>query len=377
MLRIRSIAPLVLLFFAFSSGYAQTTCTISGTVNWNNASPPSCAEGGTATGKAILRIPAGATINFNSNGDTWSGTKIEVYGTLLISFSVTINSSVVVFNGGVATLGAKLDLGTSATVPAGCNYTLTIFSGGTVDVGGTGSDRLTICGTELMKGNGACNSCLGTNSGQCAYNGNPYCEPAGGFQGPLGYSNSGYNGTLPITLLYFAATLQDQEIALDWATAAEEDFDRFVIERSHDGLAYTTIGEVPGAGTNLYTVVSKYQFLDSDPLLGFNYYRLKAIDLDGSFTYHGVQVVKLKGAKEVSVYPNPTAGATISFDINFNPSENDQVILVNSFGVELMRQPVKSFDNQLVFTHDLSPGVYMLKYLSNNFEKTTRLVVSR
>ena len=112
-MKIRKFLVLIALVSGAQLSYAQT-CTVTGTspLNWANPGP-SCVEGGNAGGSTILVIPAGFTLNFNSNGDTWTGTRIEVYGTLNISFDVTINSSIAVYGGGQLNLDAKLSLGTS------------------------------------------------------------------------------------------------------------------------------------------------------------------------------------------------------------------------------------------------------------------------
>ncbi len=138
----------LLMVAGLTNIYAQT-CTITGPgpVIWNNASPPACDEGGTTNGKSIIVIPTGVTLVFNSIGDTWTGTRIDVYGTLDITFNVTINSSVSVYNASES--GGQARLGTGP----GCGYTMIIYTGGTVDVG-LQSDRLTVCGADIMKGNG-------------------------------------------------------------------------------------------------------------------------------------------------------------------------------------------------------------------------------
>jgi hypothetical protein len=355
-----------ILCLSASVGFSQD-CTITASANWVNGTAPTCVEGGTPTGKTNIIIPAGITVTFDNNGDTWTGANIHVYGTLTISFNATINSSIKVYNGGRVNLGAKLDLGSSG---GGCDYTMVIYTGGTVDVGITGSDRLSICGVDIMKGNGACNPCPA-----CPYDGTPYCEPSGGFTGPLGYSSTGFDGTLPISLLYFTASLSGDDVLLDWATASEENFQKFVVERSQAGVVYEPIGEVMGAGQDIFNIESTYDFTDHDPLLGFNYYRLKAVDLDGYVEYFDVRVVKLDGAKQLAVYPNPTTGSSMKYDINFNPSDDDLVVLINSLGVELCRQKVSEFRNELAFNNPLGAGVYILKYVSPDFETATRVIV--
>ena len=50
---------------------------------------------------------------------------------------------------------------------------------------------------------------------------------------------------------------------------------------------------------------SDYNFIDESPLKTINYYRLKMVDRDGSFTYSPVRTVNNSGNFYVSLYPNP------------------------------------------------------------------------
>ncbi|HEX8039888.1 MAG TPA: T9SS type A sorting domain-containing protein, partial [Chryseosolibacter sp.] len=367
------VPTLILFLLAGTLSYAQT-CTVTGTspLNWpTNGAGIVCSEGGNATGKTTLIIPAGFTVVFNDNGDTWTGTTIEVYGTLNVTASPTINSSIVVNNGGTLSISGKLALGSSS----GCPYNLIVRSGGTVDVASTGTDRLTICGVEVMKGAGACNDCGGTNSGQCPYNGQPYCEPAGGFTGPTGFDQGGFNSTLPVKLLFFRTALDGEKVKLDWATAVEENFYKFVIQRSTDGLTFEEIGEVPGQGSNIYGIESQYAFVDEAPLSGLSYYRLKAVDLDESFEYFGVRAVKVIGSRKLVVYPNPSSGNAISFRTNFSPAESDRVILMDQLNSEVFNDLVSQTGSTIVLKNKLTAGIYMIRYVSRDFEQTARVVV--
>jgi len=367
-------ALLILLIFSAGVSFSQN-CTInaSGTYNWPadaGASVP-CVEGGFALGKSVLIIPSGLLVNF-SGGDTWSGTTIQVIGRMTVLADVTLNTSLLVKSGGRVTLNAKLDLGSSA----GCGYNAVIQSGGLINVGGTGSERLSICGQLLMKGNGSCNDCGGTNSGTCAYNGSPYCEPSTGFVGPVAYDDTGYNQALPITLKSFTANVDGQIITLGWVTSMEKNFSKFIIQRSGTGLVFEDIGEVASQGRDIQDVETEYTFVDSAPLIDFNYYRLKEVDLDETIKYSNIVTTKFSGHKALAVYPNPLTGESISFKTNFNPSESDRLIVTNHLGIEIANVHVASLtDNNLSFASKLFPGVYMLKYVSKDFERTVKVVV--
>lgn len=368
------VPTLSLFLLAGTLSYAQT-CTVTGAspLNWpTNGTGIVCSEGGNATGKTTLIIPAGLTVVFNDNADTWTGSTIEVYGTLSVTANPIINSSIVVNSGGTVSISGKLSIGSSA----GCPYNLIVRSGGTVDVATTGSDRLTICGVEVMKGNGTCNDCGGTNSGQCPYNGQPYCQPAGGFTGPTGFDEGGFDSTLPVKLLYFRTDLDGESVKLDWATSVEENFYKFIVQRSTDGLTFEEIGEVPGQGSNIYGTESKYGFADEAPLSGLSYYRLKAVDLDESFEYFGVKAVRVNGSRKLVVYPNPSSGHAVSFRTNFAPGESDRVILMDQFNSELFNDLVNQTGSTIVLKNELPAGVYIIRYLSPEIDLAQRLLVT-
>ena len=59
-------------------------------------------------------------------------------------------------------------------------------------------------------------------------------------------------GPLPIRLLFFNAKLENEIVVLRWGTTMEENFDKFIVERSSTGLNFQPIGEVQGAGRNIY-----------------------------------------------------------------------------------------------------------------------------
>jgi hypothetical protein len=291
-----------------------------------------------------------------------------------VTAAVTLNSNLLIKAGGTLNINSSLSLGTAA----GCGYYLAMQNGAVLDLGGTGSDRLVICGVELMKGGGACNNCGGPpNQGRCAYNGQPYCEPAGGFVDAFAWNQFGYNIALPITMLSFTVSAGTETVAIDWSTSMEENFSRFIVERSNDGRVFEPIGAVPAKGFNMYNIVSKYSFEDEAPLLGFNYYRLKAIDLDESFEYFGMKAIKFAAQKKIAVFPNPSIGDVISFRTNFGPEETDRIILTDQLGVEIFSSQASRIENNITFENPLKPGVYMLRYFSPDFNQTTKIIVCR
>ncbi len=105
--------------------------------------------------------------------------------------------------------------------------------------------------------------------------------------------------SLPVRLISFNAQTSDCAVVLSWATTYEDNFGRFEVERSSNGRGFSKIGTVlPGNGS--------YGFTDFSAAKGNNYYRLRIVDLNGSFEYsplvNGVFTCERPGAV---IYPNP------------------------------------------------------------------------
>jgi hypothetical protein len=119
---------------------------------------------------------------------------------------------------------------------------------------------------------------------------------------------------LPINLSSFDGTNQAKAITLNWVAESEKSFKGYQIERSVNGkdFAEQTFIQSQSNGANISGAVLKYSWTDAQPANGTNYYRLKMIDIDGTYEYSKVVIVKHEGLTgDVNIYPNPSKG-TIS-----------------------------------------------------------------
>lgn len=108
---------------------------------------------------------------------------------------------------------------------------------------------------------------------------------------------------LPVTLLAISATPKNNVVEVVWKTSQEINTSHFIVERSNDGSTFSFLGTVTAAGSS--SSPKSYPFTDDRPFNGDNYYRIKAVDKDGSFIYSRVVRVLLQPVREVVVYPNP------------------------------------------------------------------------
>jgi hypothetical protein len=124
-------------------------------------------------------------------------------------------------------------------------------------------------------------------------------------------NNTWYIGTsnvttspLPITLLSFNAVLTPEgTVDLTWATAMEVNNKFFTVEKSRDGITYTAVTEVPGAGNS--NVELNYSTVDEHPYTGTSYYRLQQTNDNGNSTYSRVSVIHVTADVALRLYPNP------------------------------------------------------------------------
>ncbi|MEZ4775317.1 MAG: T9SS type A sorting domain-containing protein [Bacteroidia bacterium] len=122
----------------------------------------------------------------------------------------------------------------------------------------------------------------------------------GGFSG---FGGGNPNTPLPVELLTFTGEENAGTVELEWRTGWELNNDRFEVERSADGVAFETIGQVKGKGNSQVPVT--YHFPDNNPLSGSNFYRLRQVDFDGKFVYSDIVEVWLAKDFNVRIAPNP------------------------------------------------------------------------
>lgn len=116
---------------------------------------------------------------------------------------------------------------------------------------------------------------------------------------------------LPVTLVYFKASVQNKKVVTAWQTATEQNSDHFEVWRSKDALQFDSVGRVSAAGNS--TNVLNYTLTDAAPYSHTSYYRLKSVDLNASFKWSPIVSVSIDDATKIFLYPNPvTNNLTIS-----------------------------------------------------------------
>lgn len=172
---------------------------------------------------------------------------------------------------------------------------------------------------------------------------------------------------LPINLLNFSGAKKDGSNLLQWSTASEQNSNSFEIQRSENGSDFSAIGKVAAAGNS--NDVRNYQYTDNQlsSLVPTYYYRLRMIDIDGSFKYSPVIFIRNTVGGATTVYPNP-ARDQITINIADKGLINTQALLSDLNGKVLQRISLNQSSTQ-VNIGNLIKGMYILKFTDGNSVK--------
>ena len=193
--------------------------------------------------------------------------------------------------------------------------------------------------------------------------GNPYSQTRTGLTGGNIFAVAS-GGVLPVELRYFRAQKETAQVRLLWQTDTETFNERFEVERSTDGLKFNSIGSLAGAGTTLEP--QSYELTDPNPNPGLNYYRLKQIDLDGTFSFSDVEVVNWRGGdREVKIYPTVSTGQ-ITLELAKLVEKPRSVMIFDLAGRLCREVELPAFSKVMVLdVEGLATGTYLISIDGN------------
>ncbi len=120
-----------------------------------------------------------------------------------------------------------------------------------------------------------------------------------------GYAFDEPETALPVELVNFSASKENNRALLEWSTASEKNNAGFHIQASRDGRAFETVGFVASKEANSSSQ-QQYRFAEEKSRTGMWYFRLKQADFSGDVSYSAAKVLNFGKVQEaVTVYPNP------------------------------------------------------------------------
>lgn len=160
---------------------------------------------------------------------------------------------------------------------------------------------------------------------------------------------------LPVQFIAFTAEKKNAQTILKWSVPGLDQPSSYNIERSSDGLSFTSIGEVASASST-----TKYTFTDANPLQGKNYYRIRETSNNH---YSSVVLIFFSETSNLVNYkwhisPNPSKDFLF---VNFNKEVRGYLTLYSLGGVLIKTYSVAGSSYKLNLSF-LSTGMYLLRF---------------
>lgn len=153
---------------------------------------------------------------------------------------------------------------------------------------------------------------------------------------------------LPVRLVSFKAAATEGQTQLDWRIADAEGFSHFEVERSYDGVHFTSIAQV-----DYRPELSLYGF--TDKLAGnITYYRLRMIDLNGAYAYSPLKMIRNEEGKLLA-YPNPFGSRLTLF------SKHPQKVTISDISGRIVGSLQLITGENSWNSANLTSGLYLIK----------------
>jgi hypothetical protein len=322
-----------------------------------------------ATGGTVTGLPSGVTGTWLNNVVTISGTPTvsgtfhytvhltggsgsgTASGTITIYSSPTITAINVEGTTAWVSFTPPVNIGTSTVI----NYAYSLDNGDSWQLRNPASTV-----SPLAINNIATNSTYQIKI-RAVYDVGPTCASTASFASVI--------IVLPVTIFDMQVTKRQQAIVLDWKASLETNMDQYDIERSANGVNFENIGSKKANGSK--TAIVDYRFLDSIPLVGDNFYRIKLIDKSGRCQYTDILFIHLRrNIVGISMYPNPTTTSGFMLNLQEMPADKYMVQMINKKGEKVFIKQINhnggSSSIKMQLPEIFNAGVYLVRYLRNN-----------
>ncbi len=174
-------------------------------------------------------------------------------------------------------------------------------------------------------------------------------------------------------------TLIGKPIALNWKAFNSEKNLFYDLEKSSNGIEFTTVSRTYADGTS-----TQYNQIDSTPVNGKNYYRIRTYTQEAAFFMSNTVVLENDNNIDfLSVYPNPVTGNTVNIQMNKLAAGKYQVSIVNNNGKTVFTKQIshngQSTTAPIVFNQNFANGLYslLLMNMETNKKYTRKLFIAK
>jgi trimeric autotransporter adhesin len=188
---------------------------------------------------------------------------------------------------------------------------------------------------------------------------------------PIWYTR---NNSLPVKLIDFNGKYENKNIELNWATASESNNHYFSIERSLEGKEFEEIGKVNGNGTS--TSINNYQFVDTDPVQGINYYRLNQIDFDGASVIS--KLISVNTSKdELEIIKVVHVSENFNIELYYPDNSEANLEIFDISGKKILNTKLnlmKGYNSFSITAPEINKGIHLVRISNGIFSVTKKIV---
>ena len=145
---------------------------------------------------------------------------------------------------------------------------------------------------------------------------------------------------VPVTFKTIRAYKQALNIIVEWVVENEININKYEIEKSVDGINFEKVNTTFTSGAN--RSIANYNWLDNNPTMGKNYYRVRSVSKDGKYKYSSI--------------------VTVNQNNNFS-------------GIRIVPNPVTNGIIGVAFTN-LRGGIYLVRVLKNNGQTIIKNIIN-
>jgi hypothetical protein len=173
------------------------------------------------------------------------------------------------------------------------------------------------------------------------------------------------NIILPVTLTSVKAYRKNTDVEVEWIVNNETEVNYYEVEKSLDGSVFSATSNTKARNNNANNEV--YNWLDTKPVDGYNYYRIKTISKTGTVKYSSIVRVLMGRSNNTGItfFPNPVVGNRVGLQLNNMDKGTYLIELYNQLGQKVYNQSLQhnggSTSQVLQLSEKIPKGVYQMK----------------
>jgi hypothetical protein len=183
--------------------------------------------------------------------------------------------------------------------------------------------------------------------------------------------------TLPVRFTSISAKPTKQGNLIEWITASEFNNRGFELQRSTNGIDFSSISFIPSKATNGNSNTSiSYQSTDKSATSGIVYYRLKQIDFDNKVQFSEVVKVTRQNENPLNIFtisPNPSINK-IKIGVSSESNTRASMVITDASGKIILKNSIQlmtGFQNISVDITKYSTGSYFVHIQTANGHKSS------